>query len=288
MRRVFLQLICLAVAANAVAQSKMYVRQKDGSTVSFDVNDIVEINFTDSDAETKTVIVNGVSFKMKKVEAGTFTMGAKEDDPYGEVFKEIPHQVTLTKDFYIAETECTQELWAAVMGNNPSRFKGEQYPVDGIEWDNAQAFISKINELTGEHFRLPTEAEWEYAAKGGNKSKGYLYAGADSLNDIAWYAGNAVFEYNKPGYGTHPVATKEPNELGLYDMSGSVWEWCEDSFSDYTAEDVTDPLAKGGRPYVFRGGGWDFNDYYCRVSHHMLPGNRYYDVGLRLCLTIEK
>ncbi len=285
MRRVFLQLICIAVVANVFAQKKMYVLQKDGTTDVFDVNDIVDISFMTT--ETKSFNVNGVSFNMIKVDAGKFSMGMIDGDTYGLSHQETPHEVTLTKDFYLAETECTQALWNAVMGTNPSRFKGDNKPVDKIEWHDAMAFIEKLNEITGEQFRLPTEAEWEYAAKGGNKSNGYLYAGSDSLGEVAWYAGNATFESNKPDHGTHPVGMKKPNELGLYDMSGNVWEWCADEFNFYTGEPQTDPLVDdGGRnPYVFKGGGWDFLDDYCRSSYHFLPGNRNYEVGFRLCMT---
>ncbi len=286
MRRVFLQLICLAVAVSAVAQSKIYVHQTDGTTVAFDISKITEINF--NAPETRIFIVNGISFKMKKVDAGTFTMGMIDGDEYGESFNEIQHEVTLTKDFYLAETECTQELWTAVMGTNPSRFKDKMKPVDNIEWEDAKAFLDRLNEITGEQFRLPTEAEWEFAAKGGNKSNGYLYAGSDSLGDVAWNAKNAVFDTKDPAYGTHSVGMKQPNELGFYDMSGNVWEWCEDMFSKYTDSPQTDPLVSDGFPHIFKGGGWDFMPYYCRSSHHSLPGNRYYDVGLRFCLTIEK
>jgi len=286
MKKIYSLLICLTLTANVVAQSKMYVLKKDGTTVTFDVNDIEEINFVDSN--TKSFVVNGVSFNMIKVDAGTFTMGMIEGDKLGASHLETPHEVTLTKDFYLAETECTQALWTAVMGTNPSRFKGDNKPVDKIEWDDAKAFIEKLNEITGEQFRLPTEAEWEYAAKGGNKSKGYLYAGSDSLGEVAWYAGNAVFENNQPGHGTHPVGMKKPNELGLYDMTGNVWEWCEDQFAFYTDEPQTDPLIIDDRcPSVFKGGGWDFLDDYCRSSYHYLPANRYYDVGFRLCLTVD-
>lgn len=288
MKKSFLHLIGLAAALNLAAQTKMYVQKTDGTVMAFDIDNVSEVYFTDSDANVKTYEVNGVSFKMIKVEAGTFTMGMLDGDEYGISFNETQHEVTLTKDFYLAQTECTQELWTAVMGSNPSRFVGEQYPVDKLEWDDAKAFIAKLDSLTGEQFRLPTEAEWEYAAKGGNKSQGYLYAGSDSLNDVAWNIKNAVLGYNEPGYGTHPVGLKMPNELGFYDMSGNVWEWCEDMFAAYTDEAQTDPLSTEGNTYVFKGGGWDFMPYYCRISYHNLPGNRYYDVGLRLCLTIEK
>lgn len=288
MRKVYSPIICLAIAASTVGQTKMYVKKTDGTVVAFDIDNVSEVYFTDSGANTKTYEVNGVSFKMIKVEAGTFTMGMLDGDEEGVRFNETQHEVTLTKDFYLAQTECTQELWTAVMGSNPSRFVGEKNPVDKVEWNDAKDFIEKLNSLTGEQFRLPTEAEWEFAAKGGNKSQGYLYAGSDSLNDVGWNAKNAIFEYNNPEYGTHPVGLKMANQLGFYDMSGNVWEWCEDMFSDYTDEAQTDPLVTNGSMPVFKGGGWDFMPYYCRNSHHSLPGNRIYEIGLRICLTIEK
>lgn len=179
--------------------------------------------------ETVTVngisfLVNGVSFNMIKVEGGTYWMGAQKTNSSGrnydsEAFdSESPvHQETVST-FYMGETEVTQELWQAVMGSNPSSFRGLQQPVESIRWDDCQTFIQKLNAKTNRKFRLPTEAEWEYAARGGNKSKGSKYAGSDNVEEVAWYAGNS-------SGSPHPVKQKTPNELGLYDMSGNVYEW---------------------------------------------------------------
>lgn len=289
MKKSFLHLIGLAAALNLAAQTKMYVQKTDGTVVAFDVDDVSEVFFTDSDANAKTYEVNGVSFKMIKVEAGTFTMGMLDGDALADSSREIQHEVTLTKDFYLAQTECTQELWTAIMGDNPSRYQGMTRPVENVEWEEAKTFIKKLNNLTGEQFRLPTEAEWEYAAKGGSKSHGYIYAGSNSIDDVAWYADNMP-DKDDPDFGTHPVGKKKPNELGLYDMCGNVWEWCEDHFTLYTNVPQTDPLMVDEPNYlhVFKGGEWDFMDYYCRSSYHDLPGNVFYEIGFRLCLTIEK
>ena len=154
---------------------------------------------------------------MVKVRGGTFQMGATPEQTGAFDFEKPVHSVTLS-DYYIGETEVTQELWTAVMGNNSSHFKGNsQRPVETVSWSDCQTFITKLNELTGENFHLPTEAQWEYAARGGNKSRGYLYSGSNSIDDVAWYDSNS-------GNKTHAVKTKSPNELGLYDMSGNVWE----------------------------------------------------------------
>ena len=154
---------------------------------------------------------------MVEVRGGTFTMGAtseQEVDAFGD--EKPAHEVTLS-DYYIGKTEVTQALWKAVMGNNPSYFEGENLPVECISWHDCKTFISKLNALTGKNFRMPTEAEWEYAARGGSKSRGYKYSGSNTLDDVAWYSGNSDSE-------THEVGTKSPNELGLYDMSGNVSE----------------------------------------------------------------
>ena len=219
----------------------------------------------------KVYTVNGVSFKMIAVKGGTFQMGS--DDGYNAV-----HQVTLS-DYYIGETEVTQELWNAVMGSNPSYFTGNmQRPVEQVSWDDCQTFISKLNQLTGETFRLPTEAQWEYAARGGNKSKGYTYSGSDAEDDVAWYW------YNSDRM-THPVKTKAPNELGIYDMSGNVWEWCSDWYGDYSSAAQTDPTGPATGYYrVGRGGSWDNDATYCRAAFrgNSTPTNRFSHLGLRL------
>ena len=169
-----------------------------------------------------TFTVNGVSFKMMRVRAGTFMMGATDDDPDAEADEFPRHEVTLTKDYFIGETEMTQALWQAIMGNNPSEDKSNpQSPVNNVSWDDCQGMIAKLNALTGLTFRLPTEAEWEYAARAGYYSRGYIYAGSNDIDEVAWY--------NKPYNAS--VASLKPNEIGVYDMSGSVYEWCQDWYN---------------------------------------------------------
>ncbi|MEE0921678.1 MAG: SUMF1/EgtB/PvdO family nonheme iron enzyme [Paludibacteraceae bacterium] len=230
------------------------------------------------------VTVNGVSFNMIKIEGGTFMMGATPEQAMDAYHDEKPvHSVTLS-DYYIGETEVTQELWYAVMGNNPSNFKGVQNPVEQVSWHDCQTFIKKLNRLTGRRFRLPTEAEWEYAARGGQKSNKYKYAGGNVLSDLAWYRDNSE---NK----THPVKKNVPNELGLYDMSGNVYEWCSDWFDAYSNHAQVNPEGPSsnlGR--VFRGGSWGNDAKYCRVSfrYYNTPTDRACNLGLRLALQIEK
>ncbi len=226
--------------------------------------------------------VKGITFEMKPVEGGTFQMGAttEQGDDYDSYFEKPVHSVTLN-DYYICSTEVTQALWKAVMGNNPSHFKGDKLPVEQVKWDDCQTFISKLNQLTSENFRLPTEAEWEYAARGGKKRKGYKYSGSNSLDKVAWYADNS-------GEKTHEVATKQPNELGLYDMSGNVWEWCQDWYGDYSSSSQTNPTgASTGSNRVLRGGYWGNGARYCRSSYRGYddPADRGYSLGLRLALT---
>ena len=230
---------------------------------------------------TQTFTVNGVSFTMVGVEGGTFTMGATSEqgtsDPYDDEYP--THSVTLS-DFAIGETEVTQELWRAVMGNNPSRFSGTNLPVEYVTWNDCQTFISRLNTLTGKNFRLPTEAEWEYAARGGNKSRGYKYAGSNTLSDVAWY-------YDNSSSKTHPVKQKQANELGLYDMSGNVFEWCQDWFGTYSSSAQTNPTGPAsGSSRVDRGGSWLSSAGSCRVSFRGsdAPTCYSYILGLRLAL----
>lgn len=218
-----------------------------------------------------TFVVNGVAFKMAKVKAGTFLMGCvNSQDSYGS---EPPaHQVTLHKNYYIGTTEVTQALWKAVMKHNPSTFKGKNRPVEYISWDECQLFLAKLNALSGQHFRLPTEVEWEFAARGGNNSCRYEYSGSDSISEVAWYDENS---HGK----THEVEKKKPNELGLYDMSGNVWEWCSDR--------TDDPVI--GSNCVYRGGGWGYGEWTCTPSYyHIYPSDQHsYYLGLRLALSKE-
>ena len=230
-------------------------------------------------SDIETINVNGVAFKMVRVQGGTFQMGATSEQGKDAEDDELPvHSVTLS-DYYIGQTEVTQELWEAVMGSNPSYFKGNnQCPVEDVSWNDCQEFIEKLNRLTGKNFRLPTEAEWEYAARGGNKSRGYKYSGSNNPDAVAWYDDNS-------GSKTHPVATKQSNELGLYDMSGNVYEWCQDWYGEYKSNSQTNPTgASKGSGRVLRGGSWNSHARYVRVSIRdaSTPGYRNYSIGLRL------
>ena len=249
-----------------------------------DLNEIINIILgggTPTSHDVETITVNGVSFKMVKVECGTFTMGASDDDPEANDTEKPAHQVTLTKDYAIGQTEVTQALWLAVMGSNPSSITGDlNLPVEQVSWNSCQTFIAKLNELTGKSFRLPTEAEWEFAARGGKKSKGYKYAGSDSFDAVAWVKGNC-------GSTTHPVGSKSPNELGIYDMSGNVWEWCQDIVSYYSSSEQVDPTGPtAGYYYILRGGGWRNDEQNSRVTNRSggYPTNTSPGLGLRLAL----
>ena len=229
----------------------------------------------------RTFTVGGVSFTMVYVQGGMFTMGATSEQGSDAYDDEKPtHRVTLN-NYYIGQTEVTQALWQAVMGSNPSYFTGNlQRPVECVSWDDCQEFIRKLNSITGQKFRLPTEAEWEYAARGGIKSRGYKYSGSNTIDNVAWYDGNS-------GDTTHPVGTKSANELGIYDMSGNVWEWCQDWYGDYSSSSQTNPQGpSSGSHRVFRGGSWLLNAGHCRMSYRLRldPDISYIILGLRLAL----
>lgn len=242
------------------------------------------------DFNVEVITVNGVSFKMVKVPGGTFTMGGtagQGDQTYDDEFP--LHEVTLSS-FSIGETEVTQALWQAVMGSNPSNFTGDlNRPVEMVNWNDCQTFIAKLNQMTGMSFRLPTEAEWEYAARGGKKSHDYMFAGSNDLDEVAWAITNIPSQQpNTPGYGTQPVAQKAPNELGLYDMSGNVYEWCHDWYDAYPAEAQVNPTGPGDDEgchyHVCRGGGWNRYARSCRVTlrNNVTPESAFFNIGLRL------
>ena len=230
--------------------------------------------------EVMTFEANGVSFTMIPVEGGTFTMGATSEMENPDDNEKPTHQVTLSS-YYIGETEVTQALWKAVMDSNPSGLEGDDLPVEYVSWNDCQTFISKLNALTGKNFHLPTEAEWEFAARGGNQSRHTQYSGSSRIDDVAWNRGNS-------GDKMHPVKTKQPNELGIYDMSGNVWEWCQDWNGDYSSYAQTNPTgASSGSRRVYRGGSWFYPPRLCRSSfrRYGMPEVSYRTLGLRLVLS---
>ena len=251
-----------------------------------DIIDVRDLDITSAGAPLtmafrdfdQTFTVNGVQFTMVEVGGGTFTMGATSEQGSDAWDEEKPaHEVTLS-DYYIGQTEVTQALWEAVMGSNPSDSKGGNLPVERVSWDDCQVFIQKLNQLTGKQFRLPTEAEWEYAARGGRKSRGYKYAGGNNIDSVAWCDGNS-------GNETHPVATKQANELGIYDMSGNVLEWCSDWCGDYTSSSQSDPQGSSSGSFrVIRGGCYYNFARNCRVSYRISNTLDYRSgyLGLRL------
>jgi len=260
-----------------------------------------------NDPQDFTISINGVNVKMVYVQGGTFEMGSNE---FGDA--EPIHSVTLT-DYHIAESEVTQELYEAVMGSNPSIFKGKQRPVEQVSWHDAQAFIKKVNEIIPKGtplFHLPTEAQWEYAARGGKQSKGYKFAGSNELNDIAWYNKNS-YDSEHADSGTHPVKGKQANELGLFDMSGNVWEWClddyaYDAYAKAQSANITNPVFIDSKITKFdnntiqnknranimyaclRGGSWSNHYGSCAVAfrnYHDARNDYFNNYGFRLCRT---
>ncbi|MBQ7420048.1 MAG: SUMF1/EgtB/PvdO family nonheme iron enzyme [Prevotella sp.] len=227
-------------------------------------------------AQNKKIIkLKGVTFRMIQVQGGTFTMGALPNDTLADA-DEVRHQITLT-DYYIGETEVTQELWDKVMSKNRSKQKGAKMPVEYVTYDQCQEFIVRLNIMTGLVFRLPTEAEWEYAARGGRKSKGYLYAGSNNFREVAYTLENDFDDHHKP------VGQLRPNELGLYDMSGNVWEFCEDWYRKT-------PTGKASTDFhVIRGGAYDCSSVYSRVTNRFMydQRRRRMEVGFRLALSVR-
>ena len=232
-----------------------------------------------------TLTVNGIKYNMVRVDGGTFRMGATSEQGDDADRDEYPvHSVTLS-GYDIGKTEVTQALWKAVMGSNPSHFIGDKLPVECVSWDDCQEFIRKLNSMTDQNFRLPTEAEWEFACRGGNNSRGYMYSGSNNVGGVAWYG---AYSGGNSGGKTHPVGTKAPNELGIYDMSGNVWELCADWFGNYSRGAQTNPKGPyDGSDRVLRGGSWGHGAGCCRSSFRSglcRPTDRNHYHGLRLAL----
>jgi len=233
--------------------------------------------------------------EMVIVEGGTFQMGSND----GESDERPVHNVTLDS-FYIGKVPVTQDVWERVMGSNPSKFKVNKGPVEKVSWYDVTEFCNKLSEREGlqkaysgvgesitcffnsNGYRLPTEAEWEYAARGGSHFKGCKYSGSNDIDAVAWYNGNS-------GNNTHNVGTKQPNELGLYDMSGNVWEWCWDWKDDYSSVSLSAPKGPNcGSNRIVRGGSWGSDLKRCRVAHRddYHPDSRYYSLGFRVVRSV--
>ena len=281
--KALLFVVGLVLAASQTMGQGFVVNKTDGTQVYYPASEVKSIttyqfgeepNPVEPDGGTYTV--NGVSFKMISVDGGTFQMGQSAD---GNNVTPV-HSVTLSS-YSIGETEVTQALWKAVMGTNPSNWQGDNLPVEKVSWNDCQTFITKLNQLTGNSFRLPTEAEWEFAAKGGTKSKGYTYSGSNTIGDVAWYDDNSSSK-------THEVATKQANELGIYDMSGNVLEWCQDWYGFYSSTAQSNPTGPtSGSSRVYRGGSWSRSAGRCRTADRSgdTPTSLYYILGFRLALS---
>ena len=290
---ILLTTLALSYTAQLAHSQGIIVNKTDGTSVRFKASEVESITTfgydVDPAIESTTFTVNGVSFKMVKVAGGTFQMGATSEQGNDASDSEKPvHSVTLS-EYYIGDTDVTQALWFAVMDNKPTsdgsqwdrRYGiGDEYPAYGVSWDDCQTFISKLNELTGMSFRIPTEAEWEFAARGGNYSQNFKYAGSNTIGEVAWY-------YDNSTNNNYVVGTKSPNELGLYDMSGNVWEWCQDFYGSYSSSTQTNPTGpSSGTNRVLRGGSWNDNAEFCRVSFRIdtQAWFRGLSIGLRLAL----
>lgn len=288
----------LSLSVFTVNAQGIVVCKKDGSKIRVpyeQLDSIATYDYSEGQGEVvvgekRVFTVNGVSFTMVPVKAGTFTIGATAEQQEPGNDEKPTHQVTLSSDYYMGETEVTQALWHAVTGYSPTVSgsswssdygKGDNYPAYYISYEDVQSFLTKLNNLTGETFRMPTEAEWEYAARGGNKSKGYQYSGSNTLTEVAWYKENSSSQ-------SHVVKLKSANELGLYDMSGNVYEWCSDWFGSYSSSSQTDPVgASSGSYRVLRGGSWSISSVDCRVAcrNFNTPSFRNCNFGFRLALS---
>ena len=270
--------------ASSIEAGRLVVSGKNVGTATVQVTDIT----TGATAVVTVIVkpvekytVNGVTFTMVAVEGGAFSLGRNEEAGSHLIEGEVhdPY-MTYVRDFSIGKTEVTQELWQAVMGTNPSYYKGDlNRPVEQVSWEDCQEFIAKLNELTGLGFRLPTEAEWEFAACGGNLRQSTTYSGGNNIDEVAWYSNNI------PSQSTQPVGTKSPNELGIHDMNGNVWEWCQDwsdGFENYFMEEMDDPVLL--THHLRRGGCWSSSKENCNVLTYgcSLPAESNSRLGLRL------
>ncbi len=280
----FFILLSEAIICNNKEKNRTYVlRPVNSKKYQTYLNQLKNIILNKDDEKENVVLtvnIKGIKFNMIHVKGGTFSMGATAEQIINVKNNEMPVQTVTLDDYYIGQTEVTQALWEAVRGNNPSDHVDDNLPVEKVTWDDCKRFTDKLQELTGLPFRLPTEAEWEYAARGGQKSKGFQFSGDSILNKVGWYYKNAV---SVPQY----VGGKKMNELGLYDMSGNVWEFVEDWFGKYSSEPKINPHGpETGTDHIIRGGSSYSFDWACRVAlrRDVLPEFKFNDIGLRLAL----
>ena len=246
--------LCMEILKNSASNHSLsQVSTPNNTALQVSSETITFVDYTETKKE--------LNIEMVAVQGGTFMMGCTSEQGDDCTDEEKPaHQVTVS-NFHISKYEVTQAQWRAVMGNNPSYFKGDNLPTENVSWNDVQLFIKKLNKMTGKQYRLPTEAEWEYAARG-RRSAGFKYSGSNDIGEFAWYENNA-------NATTHPVGTKNHNELGIFDMSGNVCEWCSDWYAYYPDQGLQENNPEGpseGTDRVFRGGGFDYNDEDCRVS----------------------
>lgn len=297
MKHLILSILALLLCCTDGHAQGVMVYLKDGRTISVPSEELDSICTYDEDAELDDevldFVVKGVSFRMILVKTGTFMMGSETDHSHSFVPGVPVHEVTLTRDYYIGETEVTQALWEAVTGLTPTASGwhwrediglGADYPAYFIGYNDALSFISRLNILTGQAFRLPTEAEWEYAARGGHQTMGYRWSGSDDADAVAWHKANS-------GDRLHEVKQKRPNELGIYDMSGNIEEWCHDWNYEYPATPVVDPWGpSSGSWRMVRGGYYNTDAESCTSASRNIyePTFNYANNGFRLALYVQQ
>ena len=283
-KKLFVAILFMAVmAANVMAQDDNKERRRPRNLDRLEEPPKIAPNsilitpphLTKPTDDVITLSVRNVSFDMVRVKLGSFDMGCDNSQDNDCFDRETPsHFVMIDYDYYIGKFEVTQELYEAVMGNNPSGWKAPDRPVEDVSWDDIQLFCKELSILTGYVFSLPTEAEWEYAARGGHMATASKYSGSMNVDVVAWHSGNS-------GGQTHPVGSRQPNELGIYDMSGNVWEWCQDWYGKYSGNRQTNPKGPTeGTQRVLRGGAWDSNTEGCRVVKRRPSSQNIHNKGI--------
>jgi formylglycine-generating enzyme required for sulfatase activity len=274
--------ICCGQKPEPIAQEPKPVVEEPKAAVEEPDTAVSKPDVTE-EAGSSGEIVNSVGMKLKLIPAGEFLMGSPESDKSAIPNEKPQHKVRITKPFYLGVTEVTQEQYEKVMGKNPSNFKGPANPVENMSWDDAVEFCKRLSAKEGKTYRLPTEAEWEYACRAGTTTEYSFGDDAASLGEYAWFVGNSERE-------THPVGQKKPNAWGLRDMHGNANEWCQDWYGEYSSDAVTDPPGDDGGSFrVGRGGSWSLPARLCRSAYRYgrAPGFRLYVLGFRVARSLS-